>query len=116
MGLNLKLIPQQKVDSYESNTIIDLKQDYVLFKIIKEIEIKSGIPIPKTGIETWIGDNNDAYGTTKTTPFDDVIKGVFAKDLNKALESYKTKVWKNKAAIAFLKELPKNLQIWLYWE
>jgi|GEM_PF-4691002 len=43
------------------------------------------------------------------------MKGVLCKDLKSVLAGYKTDSWKNKGFIAFLNELPNDLEIWLYW-
>ena len=119
MGLDLRILPQYDRDANFSHDLIDLHRDYNLFSLISNLESEKGREVPKEGIYSFIGEREEiegtCYGTTVETPYGDMMKGVLSKDLKDVLSNYKTEDWKNKAFIAFLNELPDDLEIWLYW-
>lgn len=119
MGLNLRILPQYSQNADFSHDIIDLHRDNDLFEIVSKLEETRGREVPRNGINTFSGNiegfEETCYGKTITTPYGDLMKGVLCKDLKSVLAGYKTDSWKNKGFIAFLNELPNDLEIWLYW-
>jgi len=119
MGLDLRVLPQYGQNANFSHDIIDLHRDSGLFELINKLEKEKGRTVLRQGIQSFSGysDNHEGYcyGKTIETPYGDIIKGVLANELKEVLIDYKTKSWKNKAFIAFLNELPNELEIWLYW-
>jgi hypothetical protein len=119
MGLDLRILPQFYKDAEFSLDLIDLHRESDLFELIMNLEDEKGKEVLQQGINSFVGKDEKfeeyCYGTTIKTPYGNVIKGVLAGDLKVILADYKTNSWKNKAFIAFLNELPNDLQIWLYW-
>jgi hypothetical protein len=119
MGLDLTILPQYDYNADFSHDLISLHRDSDLFDLIKEIENKIGVEVPEKGIYSYTGKNKTfdgiCYGKTIKKPCGYVMKSVLAGELKKVLANYKTKSWKNKAFIAFLNEMPDNLEVWLYW-
>lgn len=118
MGIDLTLLPYdcQHYDLFYSHTILSLDRDYDLFDEIKEIEaypqmelfshFMSKVPDGnKKGEYCYGADNTDAYG--------EQLQFVFARDLikldNKNLSN------KNTAVMAYLRMLPGDQRVALYW-
>lgn len=119
MGLDLNILPQFNQKSDFSLDVIKIHRDYELFDIIKKLEKTNGRNVSNNGISSYLGTSEESeencYGDTTKTPYGDIIKGVQAGKMKEVLSDFKTDSWKNKAFIAFLNELPDDLEIWLYW-
>lgn len=119
MGLDLRILPKFSENADFSHDLIELHRDSDLFDIIAKLENEKGRDVPRKGIYSFSGKDNKiegaCYGVTIKTPYGDIIKGVLAKELKAGISNYKTNSWKNKAFIAFLKEVPDELEIYLYW-
>ncbi len=119
MGLDLRILPQYSQEADFSHDIIGLHRDSDMFDIISELEEKTGREVPRKGVTTFSGNDESfegtCYGKITTTPYGDLMKGVLAKELKEVLKDYKTDSWKNKGFIAFLNELPDDLELWLFW-
>jgi hypothetical protein len=110
MGMDLWILPQYSQNADFALDLIDLHRDPDLFERVGKLENEKGKEVPRKGIHSFTGRDE-----TFETPYGDVMKGVLAGELKEVLADYKTESWKNKAFIAFLNELPNNLEIWLYW-
>ena len=119
MGLDLRILPQYSRKCDFSLDIIELHRESNLFEIIDDLEKDKGKEVPREGISSFTGENDKyeglCYGNTIETAYGDIMKGVMADELKNVLANYKTKSWKNRAFIAFLNEMPDDLEIWLYW-
>jgi hypothetical protein len=119
MGMDLRILPQYSQNADFAHDLIDLHRDSDLFEHVAKLENEQGKEIPRKGIYSFTGKDEtfegSCYGSTIETAYDDVMKGVLAGELKEVLADYKTESWKNKAFIAFLNELPNDLEIWLYW-
>lgn len=119
MGMDLRILPQYSQNANFSHDIIDLHRDYELFVRIDKLESEKGKEVLTKGIQSFTGRCKEfeeyCYGKTIKTPYGNIMKGVLAGELKEVLADYKTESWKNKAFIAFLNELPDDLEIWLYW-
>ena len=119
MSLDLRLLPQYNQNADFSHDIIGLQIDEELTAIMQNLEKTGGREVPRRGINSFIGEEEgyegNCYGKTTTTPYGEVMIGVLAKEMKKALIGYKPEGWKNKAALAFVNHLPDELEIWLYW-
>jgi len=119
MGMDLSILPQYSQNADFSHDLIDLHRDSDLFERVDKLENEKGKEVPRKGIHSFIGSSETfegpCYGPTIETPYGDIMKGVLAGELKEVLADYKTESWKNKAFIAFLNELPDDLEIWLYW-
>ena len=117
MGLDLRILPAYSKSADFSLDMIELARDSELFGIISILEEKKGREVPRKGINSFCGSINgiEGFGKTTETPYGKVMKSVLAYELRKALSDYKTESWKNKAFIAFLDQLPNDLELWLYW-
>lgn len=112
MGLDLRLFPQNNINSEFSQDVLSCDRDTELFELIKEVESSNGRKVPRNGINVFGEDgrckiSEDAYG--------DTIKGIQAGKLKKALIFYYPLRWKNRAIKMFINELHDDLEIWLYW-
>lgn len=119
MGLNLRILPQFIKNANIAHDIIEFGEDSKLFEKIIKLEDKKGRDVPRKGIHSFSGSDENfeghCYGKTIETPYGEIMKSVLVSELNKVLADYKTEGWRNKAVIAFLSELPNDLEIWLYW-
>lgn len=114
MGIDLRILPKYSENADFAHDVIELDRDYEFFDIIQNLEKTNGREVGRNGITSWVGDG-EAYGKTHETPYGDAIKGVQAKKLKKAISTYKVDSWRNKAFIAWLGEVPDELEIYLYW-
>ncbi len=123
MGLDLQLLPafSQSENCDISHDILNLHRDDKLFKLILKVEKKKGVEIRRGGINSYVGDDETGlyeetcYGKTEISKYGERIKSLLASELDVIFSAYKTDSWKNKAIFAFVKELPKDLVIYLYW-
>ena len=119
MGLDLRVLPQYAEGADFSHDIIGLHRDSDMFDIIFKLEDEKGKEVPRKGITTFTGNDESfegtCYGKVVTTPYGECMKGVLVKELKEVISDYKTDSWKNKGFIAFLNELPDNLELWLFW-
>ena len=119
MGIDLRILPQYSQNADFAHDLIGLHRDSDLFERVDKLENEKGKEVPRKGIRSFTGGDKESeeprYSTTIETPYGDVMKGVLAGELKEVLADYKTESWKNKAFLAFLNELPNDLEIWLYW-
>lgn len=116
MGLDLKLLPQYGKDSKFSADIIQIDRNHDLFDLISTIEHAYGRDIDGRGWSTHLGETGEAYGTTTNSPYGKVLKTVPAKALKGLIaKDDDSAYWRNKAAIAYLNELPDDLEVMIYW-
>ena len=118
MGMALRLLPQYSKNADFAHDILECDPDYDMFGIISEAEKQNGRQVPRNGINSFSGrlaNNKLGYGKTIETPYGDEMNSVQAKKLKEVLTTYNPKGWRNKAIIAFLNELPDELEVWLYW-
>jgi len=118
MGMYLRLLPQYSYNADFAHDILECDRDCEMFGIISEAEKQNGRQVPRRGINSFSGmgeGDEPCYGKTLETPYGDEMNSVQAKKLKEVLATYKPEGWRNKAVIAFLNELPDELEIWLYW-
>jgi hypothetical protein len=118
MGMDLRLLPQYSQNADFAHDILECDRDYDMFDIVSEVEKQNGRQVLKNGISTFTARGKDdevCYGKTVETPYGDEMNSVQVRKLKKVLADYKTESWRNKAVIAFLNEMPDELEIWLYW-
>ena len=119
MGKDLIILPQYSQNADFAYDLIYLHRNSDLFERVGKLENEKGKEVPRKGIYSFaVRDDTSeepCYGTTIETPYGDVMKGVLVGELKEVLVDYKTESWKNRAFIAFLNELPNDLEIWLYW-
>ena len=119
MGLDLTLLPfySEDMEIPFSHDVIQLSRNYELFDIINAVEKQFGRDVPENFTSYVSRDDKYEdihYGITATTSYGDSLKYVKAKDLWKVM-GFENLSWRNKAVIAYLRELPENLNIALYW-
>lgn len=89
-----------------------------ILDVIQEVEDEHGIDVIRGGISTFMGRGNK-YGKTTNSPITDKgrMKSVTAGQLKKAFKKYKQdkSEWNENAIIAYVKKLPNDLPIFLYW-
>ncbi len=120
MGLDLKILPKHiSAYLYFSHDVITLQRDYKLFDIIQNIEDRYGRKVHRDGLYSYVGKvegyDDTCYGKTTETSYGKIMKGILAKELKEGLKNYKTSSWKNKSFISFLKELPDEIELFLFW-
>lgn len=121
MGLGLSLLPIFVPGSSKevSNDIISLERDDDLFEFIKELANKDGVDVPRGGISSYLGEQKGfegtCYGTTEFNKEGKRLKSLVAGELTVLFSEYVTESWQNKAVFAYVKELPPNWPIYLFW-
>ena len=122
MGSDLTLLPfGSTLDiavRFFSHTILNLERRRELWPLIDEIEERFGRDVPH-GFTSFLGrqDNGEhGYGDTMRTPYDDNLKYVEARHLKPLKDhSLVQDNYLNRAAWAYLEQLPDDLPIALYW-
>ena len=123
MGADLTLLPfyspRMNDDSCFSHDVVDLERRKNLWTQIQEIEGEAGFNVPDDFF-SFLGRDDICkgthYGKTTKTPSGSHLKYVFAKDLKKlathegVLDNYK-----NRAAWAYLEQVPDELKVALFW-
>ena len=127
MGLDLTLLPAEafKVDKGKlwgfSHTMLRLSRDYNLWSHIKEVKSVSLDSFKEVDFTCFLSPNKDgesSYGQLTKTPYGDPLKFVKADDLLKAMKechAVESLMPWNAAAMNFLKEIPPDTMIGLYW-
>lgn len=120
MGLDLTLMPfySSGPACNIAHTMIDTLGGYVLHDLIAPIEDRHGRDVPEHFYTFRGRDENDntCYGITIKTPYGERLKYVQARHLAALAESEEVQSSPlNRAAWAYLKELPPDWRIALYW-
>ena len=120
MGVDLALLPfySPRMDDGDfcfSRVVIALKWRKNLWAEILEIEDSAGLNVPDDFI-SFLSCEDTHYGKTPETPYGDNLKYVFARDL-KNLASHEGVLdnYKNRAAWAYLEQVPDELKVALFW-
>ncbi len=113
MSLELTILPQYLQFRSFSHDVIRLFFELQLFEIIKSLVNTVGRPIKE--IDCYLGENG--YGSLKEDPCGNPIKGVQAQQLKQSLNKVSSTDWhwRNKAFLAYLNELPDDLELWIHW-
>lgn len=87
---------------------------------IKLLDETRGRDVGKQGVWTHFADGKTEdderiYGPTFETPYGKPIRNVLCGELVETMEKMNIQGWNDKAIYAYLKELPDDLEIWLYW-
>ncbi len=116
MGVDLYLLPFDcdDPDLSFSHTILDCERERALFGLISIISIENGIKVPDgfTGFLSRKSNGESGYGEIKEDPYGDPVKYV---DADKLIEIWKSEYDKNKAILSYLKCLPNNTKVALFW-
>lgn len=114
MGLHLKLIPfeRERGDYADSYTVLNCDKDYDLFNQIQQLP---EFPVPPNFNSYYSVEEDDiiCYGVVKETPYGEELTYSFVKDLLRCKPSSDRQT--NKAIWAYLKQLPPNTKVALYW-
>jgi hypothetical protein len=122
MGVDLVLLPfdaDSDIIAF-SHTILNCFRRQDLFSVIMDIEDQHGTPVPK-GFSSFVSREGEDceephYGETTTTPYGETLNWVFVNKLSELAEHPDVKDnHKNIAIWAYLKCLPDNTKIALYW-
>lgn len=105
MGLDLKIMPAYSVGAQFSLDILSFDRDNMLFTLIKNIELRFGC----------FADKEFTSLLNKKTPYNQKIKYLKAKRLKNIPKQYYFDSKKNKAILQYIKNLPSDLEIYLYW-
>ncbi|MGK7953845.1 MAG: hypothetical protein AB4063_01045 [Crocosphaera sp.] len=113
MSLDLTILPQYKQGRSFSHDVIRVSFAPELFETIKSLVNKVGRPIKE--IDCYLGENG--YGSLKKDPYGNPIKGVQAQQLKQSLNKVSSTDWRwrNKAFLAYLNQLPDDLELWIHW-
>jgi hypothetical protein len=117
MSLDLEILPQFTQGADYSHDVIKLDRENELLIFIYALWLEKGIETPN-GIHSHrsIGiDEETCYGLTLEDAHGKPLKSILAKELKDALSLYKPQHWRNKAFLAYLKKMPNDLKLWLYW-
>jgi hypothetical protein len=115
MSVSLKILPEETPNSSVSFNVIDFNVGHENIGLLNKLK---GILISKNGIECYCSQNTNGdvfFGSTICDGFQKQIRYVTVKQFLNALKYYKPDNYTNRAVIAYLKELPKELRLFLYW-
>lgn len=119
MGLDLRILPVYDIGADFSTDVISFDRDYILFDKIARMSKKYGIEIGNKGIHCFLSTDGKCdkphYGKTAEDPYGDKLRYLTARLLKIAMFDYRTESPKNKAVMAFIRELPDDLEVYLYW-
>lgn len=106
MGLDLTLLPY---DRDFSRHVLSMERNYTLFDQIKKLE---SMRLEKPIYSYVAGDDEDPCSEISEDKYGEPIRFVYAGDLAKLEEA---EIDINKACLAFIKCLPMNHKVALYW-
>jgi len=109
MSVDLRIFPQYQPCESFSHDVISLETEEELFSLIEQAERQNGQAVGREGIRFL------SHSKMRETTYGEVIQGVQAYQLKQVVSNYQSSHWKNKAFLAFLKELPDELELWIYW-
>ena len=120
MGLDLRILPEYTERNHDfSHDILSFHRDEILDLIgDKEKECGHEILEPFNSYTSRDDKYEEShYGETFKTPYGNVIKFLYARDLKECLKNVNIEnmYWRNKAIITYIRQLPDNLRIYLYW-
>lgn len=123
MGVDLKLLPLYHKTASFSTQVIMLERNYALFNAIetKVKEVGKGLVNPISAYVAYDEQGNTCYGELTYDAFGKRLTYLLAKDLKQVFlgfefaENSESDSWENRAAKAFVNELPNDLPVYLYW-
>jgi len=119
MGLDLTLLPYWSETAHFSHCVLELGRRSGLFERIQEIEAKFGKEVSE-GFDSYLSRDDtyeeSHYGITIKDPYGGKVRYLNVRHLlrfkyNEGVKNH----YKNKAVWAYLKELPRNLKVALFW-
>lgn len=112
MSVFLRLIPfGRENDSLTfSHNFFNCDKDYYLFEQLKQI---STFPVPPNFESFFDNENGYDYGVITKTPYDEALTYALVKDLLECKPHSEAQT--NKAIWAYLKQLPPQTKVALYW-
>ena len=115
MGMDLKLLPLLAKDFWCSHNIIALGRDYELWKAIESLP-QFDIPQSLSCYFARTPEGEPCYGDIETSPYGERLKWIAAKMLNTVRDHDAVKGdWRNRAAWAYLANIPEDWRVVLYW-
>ncbi len=113
MSLDLSLLPaySQSNNCDFSHDIIQMERDEELFVRIVLLSNEKGLPVQRGGISTLM----DLHENIEKDKYGDRINSVLAGELAELFGYDEFENWKNNAVAAYIRRLPKDLPVWLYW-
>jgi len=118
MSQQLRILPEEFPNSDASYNLILFNVEDENFEQLNELDETIGIEVSNNGITCYCVTNDEGdvfYGNTSLDAFGDTIKSVTVEQFLNALKYYKPDNYTNRAVIAYLKELLKELRLFLYW-
>lgn len=117
MGVDLRLLPfdADLNNNYYSHTVLDCQRRWELWNEINKLE-QYPVPDNFTSFSAYLDCGHTGYGITIETPYGMRLKYVLVQHLCK-LKDYPGVIdnFKNRAIWAYLKELPLQTKVALYW-
>lgn len=122
MGVDLTLLPFESTQLGGwpmSHTVLWMNRDSETFQQISALETREGRPVPED-FTSYVGRDNEgetAYGRTIKTPYGSPLRYVLAGSLKQIDmgDMSNPGAWKQRAIWAFVRELPDDLPVALYW-
>ena len=114
MGQYLCLLPFDfaSEDCRSSDTILECADHSELFQVISKLQ---ATPVPRH-FDTYMCRNHEGYGNTQKDRFGEPLMCVTVEQLLiLALQEGVTRFVRNRAIWAYLRKLPRNTKVALYW-
>lgn len=112
MSLFLRLLPIEDINESITNSgnFLNCEKDYHLFEQIDQL---AASPVPRNFQTYFDKENGYVFGTVINDAFGEELNFVFVKDLLKCKPNSKSQT--NRAIWSYLKQLPSEGKIALYW-
>jgi hypothetical protein len=116
MGIDLTLLPFYSETAEFSHTVLNLGRHYKLHEKINELnmlDVSEEFTSYVSRDDQW---EDTHYGLTLKDPYGNRVKYTTIKELLKVKDFVdKSDSYRNRAAWAYLKELPENIKVALFW-
>ena len=121
MGLDLKMLPFDTNVSHPeqySHTVLTCARDNEMFERVMAQEKDFGLLVPH-GFSSYVSRDDkyeeSHYGLTVITPYGESLKCLFVLDLLYSLRDYQPDLERNRAVMAYLRELSPQVKVALFW-
>jgi hypothetical protein len=118
MGLDLRLLPfEGSKEVPYSHSILSCGRDERVFEQIQNIQKNSGLLVPDD-FKTFVSTSDDTeahYGETLGTPYGEDLFYVTVHELVTEVKLPEDTHFRTKAVWAYLKELPPDTKVALFW-
>ena len=111
MGLDLRIYPEYGKNTNSSFSMLDFDRDSHLFNEISVLGEDKAIEVGRVGLSCY---NDKGFSKIEYDAYGNRLKSVYAYELASIMDSCGVE-YTNRAISEYLRYLPKETQIFLYW-